>query len=348
MREITINGVTYSDQSLPYIIAEVGHNHQGNIETALEMIRAAAESGASAVKFQKRNNRKLFTKEGFDAPYLHENSFGKTYGEHREALEFNKEEYELCISEAKKLHVDFFATAFDFDSTDFLMELDVPAFKVASGDLKSIQLIEYIAKTGKPMIISTGGGEMNHIRATLDVATRHNPNVAILQCTAGYPPAYEELNLRVIDTLRKEFPEVTVGYSGHDSGIAMSLVAYVLGARVIEKHFTLNRAMKGTDHAFSLEPLGFSKMVRDIKRTSLALGDGVKKVYESEKSPLIKMGKSIYFAKNLTAGSTLTYEDLVFKSPARGKAPYEIDQVIGKKLKENVVEDQVVTDDLFD
>ncbi|MFM7986924.1 MAG: N-acetylneuraminate synthase family protein, partial [Candidatus Fonsibacter sp.] len=132
------------------------------------------------------------------------------------------------------------------------------------------------------------------------------------------------------------------------SGIAMSLVAYVLGARVIEKHFTLNRAMKGTDHAFSLEPIGFSKMVRDIKRTSLALGDGIKTVYDSEKAPLMKMGKSIYFSRDLSAGDIVTIDDLSFKSPAKGKAPFEADSVLGKKLRKKVLEDEIVTDDLFE
>ncbi len=348
MRKIEINGKTYSDETLPYVIAEIGHNHQGNIETALEMIKVAAESGASAVKFQKRNNKKLFTANGYNAPYLSENSFGSTYGEHRDALEFSKKEYELCIAEANKYNVDFFATAFDFDSTDFLLDLDVPAFKVASGDLKSAQLIEYIARTGKPMIISTGGGEMEHIRNAISIASKHNSNVAILQCTAGYPPAYEELNLRVIETLRKEFSNVTVGYSGHDSGIAMAVVAYVLGARVIEKHFTLNRTMKGTDHAFSLEPLGFSKMIRDIKRTSLALGSGVKQVYESERAPLTKMGKSLYFSRDLEKGAKIDLSDLSFKSPALGIAPCDAEKVLGKVLKVGVKEDDLVTYELLD
>ena len=291
VRSFKVNGKSYDDESPPYLIAEVGHNHQGNLETAMELIHAAKSAGASAVKFQKRNNKTLFTKRGFEAPYHNENSYGDTYGNHREALEFGKREYELCANEAKTLGIDFFATAFDFSSADFLMELDVPAFKIASGDLKTIQLIEYVASFGKPIIISTGGGELSDIRRAVTIAHNLNPNVAVLQCTAGYPPAFNELNLRVIETLRKEFPDITVGYSGHDSGIAMALVAYVLGARVIEKHFTLNRAMKGTDHSFSLEPQGMSKLSRDLHRTSLALGDGVKRKYDSEELPLKKMGK---------------------------------------------------------
>lgn len=342
-----MNGKAYTDETGPYLIAEVGHNHQGNLETAIELIHAAKTSGASAVKFQKRDNKNLFTRKGYDAPYENKNSYGDTYGKHREALEFGKSEYEICIREAKNIGIDFFATAFDFASADFLMELEVPVFKIASGDLKTIQLIRYVAQLGKPLIISTGGGEMVDINRAVIVASEVNPNIAVLQCTAGYPPEYSELNLRVIESLRTEFPQVTVGYSGHDSGIAMALVSYVLGARVIEKHFTLNRAMKGTDHAFSLEPLGMSKLSRDLERTRLALGDGVKKPYQSELAPLRKMGKSLYFARSLGVGHSLTVDDFTLKSPAEGLAPYEIEQMVGKTLKFDVVQDQLVTTDLL-
>lgn len=342
MREFQINGKLFSDETTPYLIAEVGHNHQGSLSRAIELIQAAAEAGASAVKFQKRDNRSLFTKTAFDSKYDSENAFGETYGAHREALEFGKSEYLECAKVAKDFGVDFFSTAFDFKSADFLADLDMPAYKIASGDLKSIQLIEYVAKIGKPVILSTGGGEMSDIRRAVEAVLKHNKNLALLQCTAGYPPEYSELNLRVIETFRKEFPEVTIGYSGHDSGIAMSLVAYVLGARVIEKHFTLNRALKGTDHAFSLEPVGMHKLVRDLGRTRIALGDGNKFAYPSESAPLKKMGKSIYFAKDLPKGHRLTSSDIVFKSPAIGMFPYQADEILSKVLITDVKQDDVL------
>jgi N-acetylneuraminate synthase/sialic acid synthase len=332
MRSLSINGITYSDETTPYVIAEVGHNHQGKLEVALELIKAAASSGASAVKFQKRSNKDLFTRSAFDAPYINENSYGTTYGEHREALEFGKSEYLECIKLAKDLKVDFFATAFDFQSVDFLVEVDVPAIKVASGDLKSLQLLRYIAETGKPMIVSTGGARIEDVIRAQEAISSVNENFAILQCTAGYPPRYEELNLRVIETYRNLFPKTVIGYSGHDSGIAMALVSYVLGARVIEKHFTLNRAMKGTDHSFSLEPTGMTKLVRDLSRAHISMGDGIKDTYESEISPLKKMGKSIYFANDLASGEVLKREHFVLKSPGGYIPPYELDFYLGKKL----------------
>ena len=163
--------------------------------------------------------------------------------------------------------MDFFSTAFDLQSADFLAELGVPAFKMASGDLKSTPLLKHVARMGKPMVISTGGAELDDVRRAYDAIMPINTQLAILQCTAGYPAAFDELDLRVIATYRQQFPDAVVGFSSHDNGIAMPVAAYMLGARVVEKHFTLNRAMKGTDHAFSLEPVGLRKMVRDLERT---------------------------------------------------------------------------------
>jgi len=161
-----------------------------------------------------------------------------------------------------------------------------------------------------------------------------------MQCTGGYPPEWNELNLMVIDTLRKKFPDITTGFSSHDSGIAMAVAGYMLGARVIEKHFTLNRAMKGTDHAFSLEPGGLTKMVRDLKRLKLALGDGEKITYASEKAPITKMGKSLVANRDLPQGHVLTSDDIVMKSPGGGIPPYEWENLVGKTLVQPMQEDE--------
>jgi N-acetylneuraminate synthase/sialic acid synthase len=333
-----IANIIVNRESKPFVIAELGHNHQGDLETCLNMIRAAAQAGASAVKLQKRSNVDLFTPTAYNSPYLSENAFGETYGLHRDFLEFGENEYRACINEAKKNDIIFFATAFDFQSANFLNDLDVPAFKVASGDLKSLPLIEHIAKFKKPIIISTGGATLQDIDLAVEVLERHKSEYAILQCTAAYPPTYEELNLKVIQTYLERYPNAVIGYSGHDSGISMSLVAYVLGARVIEKHFTLNRAMKGTDHAFSLEPTGMRKLVRDLNRAEIAFGDGVKKVYKSEELPLQKMGKSLFFAHSLPQGTILQAINIEMRSPATGLEPSNLEKIIGKRLKKDVTE----------
>jgi sialic acid synthase len=337
MRAFEFGNVPIGDDSDAFVIAELGHNHQGSLETCLQMIRAAAYSGASAVKLQKRNNRELFTQEAFDAPYNSENAYGPTYGTHREALEFGENEYKACIEEANRNNILFFATAFDFSSADFLANLDVPGFKMASGDLKSLPLLKYVAKFGKPMIISTGGANIEDVDAAVLTIKNEGTPLAVLQCTAAYPPKYEQLNLNVIKTFRDRYPDVVIGYSGHDSGIAMSLAAYVLGARVIEKHFTLNRAMKGTDHAFSLEPEGMRKLVRDLSRAKIALGDGIKATYPSEKEPLKKMGKKIVATCDITSGTTILDSHLTYKSPGDGLSPALAGQIIGKKSTRDIL-----------
>jgi sialic acid synthase len=330
-----------------YVIAEIGHNHQGSLDKAREMFREAHLAGAHAVKLQKRDNRGLYTRAAYDKPYDNENSFGATYGEHREFLEFGAAEYRNLQAYAAELGIDFFATAFDVASADFLESINMPAYKIASGDLKSIPLLQHVARFGKPMIVSTGGAEIDDVQRAYDAIMAINPQLAILQCTAGYPAAVEELDLRVVTTYRERFPGAVVGFSSHDNGIVMPVAAYMLGARIVEKHFTLNRAMKGTDHAFSLEPVGLKKMVRDLERTHKAMGDGRKKIYDSERAPIVKMGKSLVVARLLPAGHTLRAEDIVMKSPGGGIPPYELQKVIGRVTLKPLYEDDVLTFDVL-
>jgi sialic acid synthase SpsE len=343
MRELTIDSFTIHDESACYVVAEIGHNHQGSVEKCKELFKAAKECGAHAVKLQKRDNRSLYTREMYQKPYDNENSFGATYGAHREALEFGQEQYRELQRYARALGVTFFATAFDIPSADFLAALDMPAYKIASGDLKNLPLLRHVARFGKPMIISTGGARQEDVTRAYEAITAHNRQLGILQCTAGYPAKFEELDLRVIATYRDSFPDVVVGLSAHDNGIAMATAAYVLGARVVEKHFTLNRAAKGTDHAFSLEPPGLRKLVRDLDRIRQALGDGVKKVYPSEEGPLLKMGKKLVAARDLPTGHVLTAQDIALKSPGDGLAPCFLDRVVGRTLLQPLKADETIS-----
>lgn len=304
MRSITINGRTISDESPCLVIAEIGHNHGGSVQTACKMIQVAAASGAEAVKLQKRDNKTLYSKAILDQPYENEHSFGKTYGEHRAALEFSRTEYVICQQEAARADVTFFATAFDEPSVDFLMAQGVPALKIASGGLTDTALLAYAASARVPLILSTGGGTFREIETAMQTLTAVHDQIAILHCTAAYPVRdFAELNLACIQTLREYYPEHVIGWSGHDSGIAMGVMAYTLGARIIEKHFTLNRANKGTDHAFSLEPSGLSKLCRDLSRAHVAMGDGVKRYLPSEVAPIAKMRR-----RETPAGPVITGE----------------------------------------
>ncbi|MEA2144096.1 MAG: sialic acid synthase [Solirubrobacteraceae bacterium] len=341
-RTLTIEGVEISDETPAYVIAEIGHNHGGDLNAAMHLFDEARRAGAHAVKLQKRDNRSLYTREAFDKPYENENSYGATYGEHREALEFGREEYEALIEYAQRIGVTFFATAFDMPSAAFLSALDMPAYKIASADLRNIPLLRHVAAFGKPMVLSTGAASMEDVERAHAAAGEINPQIALLQCTAGYPAAWDELDLGVIQTFRELFPETVIGLSSHDNGIAMAVAAHALGARVIEKHFTLDRAQKGTDHRFSLEPQGLRKLCRDLSRLHVAMGDGTKKMYESEAAPAIKMAKKLVAARDLPAGHVLEACDVAMKSPGDGMAPFEIDNVLGRRLTRPLLEDEAL------
>lgn len=339
-REMRIGDVVIDDDNETFVIAEIGHNHQGDLQKCKDLFDAAANAGASAVKLQKRNNRVLFTKEMYDSPYNSENAYAPTYGAHREFLEFDKAQYQELQAYAKELGIIFFSTAFDIASADFLEDIDIPCYKMASGDLNNTPLLKYVAATGKPMVISTGGGSMEDVRRAYETVMPINSNICIMQCTSGYPPEFEELNLRVIETYRREFPDIVIGFSSHDNGISMPLVGYMLGARMIEKHFTLNRTWKGTDQAFSLEPPGLRRTVRDLKRARIALGDGLKRCFPSEEAPLYKMAKKLIAAKDLPAGHVLTADDIGAKAPNDGLPPWHFDSFVGKTLQVELKEDQ--------
>ena len=331
-RTLTIDGKDLTDAGDCFVIAEVGHNHQGSLEKCRELFRVAKECGVDAVKLQKRDNRTLYTRAMYDKPYDNENSFGATYGEHREALEFGRDEYVELQRYCRELGLAFFATAFDIPSADFLAALDMPAYKIASGDLQSLPLLVHVARIGKPMIVSTGGASLADIQRAYDAIMPINPQLSFLQCTAAYPASAEDLNLRVITTLRERYPELVIGLSDHENGIAMAVAAYVLGARIVEKHFTLNHTDKGTDHAFSLEPIGMRKLVRDLRRTRVALGDGVKHPVPSERQPLLKMGKKLVARRQLCVGHVLRAEDIAMKSPGDGLSPGRLPDVLGRTV----------------
>ena len=333
MPELVISGKRISDDGPAYVVAEIGHNHQGDLEKAKQLVQTASECGVDAVKFQKRENRALFTREFYDSPYDNENSFGLTYGEHREALEFGRDEWVELRKFAHGEGVAFIAAPFDPSSAELLEELGVDAFKFASGDLLNIPLIRHVASFRKPILLSTGGGTLADIERAVDAILAFHSELSVLHCTASYPAEVEDLNLRAITTLRERFPDLVIGFSDHHNGIAMSLVAFMLGARVFEKHFTLNHAWKGSDHALSLMPEGMRKLVRDLRRAPVALGDGVKRPLPSEAPALRKMGKKLVAAHDLPAGHVLVPGDLEAKSPADGGLPpYELDRLLGKRL----------------
>jgi len=318
VRALTIGDQRLADEEPCYVVAELGANHGGHLPTALQMIKIAIQCGVSACKLQKRENATLYSRALLDQPYDHEHSFGSTYGTHRQALEFGEREYQACRGVAKAHGKALFATAFDEASADFLMALGLPAIKIASGGLTDGTLLRYVSTLGVPILLSTGGGTFAAVDRAVNTLTAGRSPFALLHCTAAYPVLdYTELNLRAIVTMRERYPDTVIGWSGHVSGIAMPLIAYAYGARLVEMHFTLNRAMKGTDHAFSLEPAGLRKLCRDLDRACQATGDGIKRLYESERKPLSKM-RRVQTAEGLRITGALDVESRILHALRAG------------------------------
>jgi sialic acid synthase len=289
VRELTIYGRRIADDEPCYVIAEIGNNHGGDVATAHRLIDLAATAGAHAVKFQRRHNQTLYSRELLDASYDHEHSYGTTYGAHREALELPIEAYPDLIAHAHGRGMACICTAFDEGSADDSRHVGIDAIKVASGGVTDAALLKHVAQLGVPIVVSTGGCRSSDIISAACWVGYYTTNLALLHCTASYPCRFDELNLSYIRELRALFPDIIIGWSGHDSGISMAVLAYAYGARIVEKHFTSNRAQKGTDHAFSLEPDGMRKLCRDLGRCVDATGDGVKRYYDSERKPISKM-----------------------------------------------------------
>lgn len=339
---ITLGGVTVSQNTPAYVIAEIGHNHQGSVELCEQIVVAAAEAGADCIKLQKRENKIQFTNAAYNAVYNSENSYGRTYGEHREFLEFNKEQYNRIKAKANELEMGFCSTAFDIPSVDFLVDVGVDYIKIASGDIVNIPLLKYASATGLPMVVSTGAATLDEVDAAVDSLRTGKSEFALLQCTSGYPAVHEELNINVIQTYRNRYPDTIIGFSSHENGTTMPVVAYAMGARIIEKHFTTDRTMKGTDQAFSLSPSGMRRMCKDLKNAHLALGDGRKCVYDSERGHIKKQRKSIVAARPIKTGETIDASMLAFKVPNEGLLPYEINQIIGQVAKVDMAEDHYI------
>ena len=266
-----------------YVIAEIGINHNGSVENAKQLIAVAAEAGCDAVKFQKRTLDVVYSETELLAE--RESVIGSTNGDLKRGLEFGVSEYEEIDAFCKEISMDWFASCWDEQSVDFLERFDPPCYKIASASLTDDNLLQHHARTGKPVILSTGMSDLPMIEHA--VRQLDSENLALLHCTSTYPSRIEEINLRGIDSLQDHFPEIPVGFSGHETGLPTTLAAAALGARVIERHITLDRAQWGSDQAASLEPNGLIRLVKGIRAIERALGDGDIKIYDSER-PIIE------------------------------------------------------------
>lgn len=320
-----------NDESL--VIAEVGQNHQGDLGLAREYIKIFAMAGANVVKFQTRNNKYLFSQEAYEAPYESENAFDHIYGLHREKLELKPEWLPILKEDCEKYGVKFMSTPFDEPSLDLIDQIGVDIIKIASFDLGNLPFIDRIAKKSRPVVISVGGGKIDQIRASVNLLIDQGVEVAVLHCVSEYPCDFDRLGLSSIQILMKEFPRCAVGSSDHFNGTLSGPVAYLNGARVFEKHVTLNRSWKGTDHSFALEPEGFRKFVRDIKRVPKMLPPkplddlGNERVFK-------KLGKSLIAFEDIAVGQVISLDMLSGKIFSKQFIPVrESNLVIGKIAK---------------
>lgn len=319
------------------IIAEAGVNHNGSIDLAKRLVKAAADAGADFVKFQTFKAEKLVTKIAKKAEYQKVNTPDKNESQFGmlSKLELSEEDHFTLFDYSKECGINFFSTAFDEDSIDFLSKLNLEMLKIPSGEITNLPYLKRIAYQRKKTILSTGMATMDEIEQALCVLTNNGLNknsITVLHCTTEYPAPLTEVNLRAMQHIEHQFG-VKVGYSDHTLGIEVPIAAVALGASVIEKHFTMDRNMKGPDHKASLEPTELTAMVRSIRNVELAIkGNGLKAPSQSEIKNKLIARKSIHLAKDLPAGHIIGETDLIMKRPGNGISPMRMNEIIGRSL----------------
>ncbi len=330
-----------------YVIAEAGLNHNGSLDMAMRLIDVASVAGVDAVKFQKRTVDKLAIGSVLDAPDDRFPEFGKTYREIREHLEFTLDEYRAlkAYSEAKGL--DFLVTAFDTEAVDFLEELGIDVYKLASHSLTNPELLDYIARLPKTVILSTGMAELGEIDAAVAAFSQREATLALMHCVSAYPTPPAECNLSMMGVLADRYG-LTVGYSGHELGYVPTLVAVVMGAALIERHFTLDKTLPGFDHKMSLSPDELIAMVRDIRQIPAIKGAGRKAVSDTEWITRRKYHVSMASAAAIPAGAVLTAEMVTWRNPGTGIPAKDAHTVLGRRAKSSIGADQLLSADMFE
>lgn len=326
-----------------YFIAEIGNNHNGDFYLAKRTIEAAAKAGADAVKFQKRFISETFTKELRDKPQTKDQVLGATYGEYRQNLELNEEEFKKLKVYAEELGMTFFATPFDLKGVDFLEDVGQPIYKISSFDTTNIPLLTKVAKLGKPMILSTGMTSFEEIDEAVNTILAHNDQLILLYCVSIYPTPDEHMNLATFDLMKQRYAPMLVGYSGHEKGILASLVTIARGARVVERHFTLDKNLPGPDHAtVSITPEEFKMLVDETRRIEAMMGTASTGIHELEQNTRNKHGKSITSRTEIKAGTVITEDMLCVKSPGTGLKSNMLATVIGKTAARDIAEDATI------
>lgn len=323
-----------------YLIAEAGLNHNGSIDIAKQLIQIAYESGADAVKFQKRTVSLLATNKILDKPDDRFPSFGTTYREIRNYLEFNRNQYLELKDFSKKLNLDFIVTPFDTEAFNFLEDIGVDAYKIASHSLTNLDFLKNVALTDKKIILSTGMSTFDDIDLAVQILNKKN-NLKLLHCVSSYPTKFDESNLMMIRELQDRY-NIDVGYSGHEMGFLPTLVSVSLGAKIIERHYTIDKKMVGFDHKISLEPNELKEMIENIRDIEKMFGSNLKQVSKNEKITQDKYHVSIVSKVFIPKGKFLNLEDVTYKNPGTGIPPKDINKILGKKTSKDIKPDSLI------
>jgi len=336
-------GRTYLGYERPvFIIAEIGINHNGNLSTAKKLIMEAKKSGANAVKFQKRNPEEILIKEWLEMPYNSPNAFAPTYGEHKKKLEFSAKQYKELKDYASKVGILFFASVWDFISADFMEKLEVDAYKIPSADLINLPLLKYVAKKDKPVLISTGMNTLEEIDEAVKTILRENYRLAIFHCVSLYPCEDEKVNLSFMNVIKNRYKPLPFGYSGHEMGYLPTLAAVSMGAHIIERHFTLDKTMRGSDHSASLEPKELKELIDEIKRIEKIQGEPKKIMFKELKPIREKLAKSIASKVKIKKGIVITADMVCVKGPGSGIKPALMRDLIGKVAQADIPKDKII------
>lgn len=325
-----------------YIIAEAGVNHNGSFDLACKLVDAAKDAGVDCIKFQTFKSKNLVSHSAQKAEYQKETTGDGSQVDMLKKLELSYDEFMRLKDYCDQVGICFLSTPFDFDSIDFLNSIEMPFWKIPSGEVTNYPYLLALAKTGKPVVMSTGMCEMEEIKEAIKVFREHGTtDIKLLHCNTEYPTPFEDVNLKAMQTMRDAFG-LEVGYSDHTKGLEVSIAAVVLGATVIEKHFTLDCTMEGPDHKASLEPDELKAMVNSIRHIEAALGSGDKTPSESEKKNISVARKSIVAKRRIKVGETLTEENITTKRPGTGISPMRWNEIIGTRAIRDFEEDELI------
>jgi len=337
-----MNNILNLIQNKCFIIAEAGVNHNGDINIAKNLIDKACEAGVDAIKFQTFKPENLVTREASKAEYQKNTTGDGNQFEMLKKLELSLKDHITIKEYCKKKDITFISTPFDFESVDLLEKVGVPLYKVSSGDLTNLPLLKYIANKNKPIILSTGMASLGEVEEAIETIFKTgNQSLILLHCTSNYPTAYENVNLCAMLTMKEAF-KLPIGYSDHTIGIEVPIAAVTLGAKVIEKHFTLDKTMPGPDHKASLEPYELKQMVNSIRNIEKAMGNGIKRCNKNEENNKFVSRKSVVAKYDIKKGEIITKDLLDYKRPENGLLPKFADYIIGNKAKVEIKKDEII------